>query len=255
MQQAIDRCSKDQMIIWGEEHNDSVGHHLEQTLLKALYQKHPQRQVLSMEMFETDVQEVLNEYLQGLIRQDIFETDARVWPNYQTDYAPLIDFAKSNKIPVIAANTPKRYVSAVTKNGLQILDSFPKAAMSYLPTLPINVDNGQYREKFNTIMGMGHSDMASHIFESQNLWDATMAWSIFNYFRHHPDHYIFQINGGFHSENKLGIYTQLNRYANQFGKKLKIKTITCLANPDLTQIDWTILQDKADIIIVTQSNQ
>src|SRR5437868_2765443 len=53
------------VLFFGEEHNDSTCHFLELTLLTKLTGKYPGKTTLSMEMFETDCQNVLNEYLEG----------------------------------------------------------------------------------------------------------------------------------------------------------------------------------------------
>src|SRR6201996_7924723 len=79
------------VLFFGEEHNDSTGHYLEYTLFKKLAEKYPGKVALSMEMFETDCQMVLDEYLDGFIREKNLVSDARAWPNYK-DYRPLIEF-------------------------------------------------------------------------------------------------------------------------------------------------------------------
>src|SRR5579875_4234289 len=63
----IKALNKTDAVFYGEEHDDSIGHILEATLLKKLAEAHPQKLALSMEMFESDCQNVLNEYLSGLI--------------------------------------------------------------------------------------------------------------------------------------------------------------------------------------------
>ena len=61
-----------------------------------------------MEMFERDAQIVLDEYLNDLITEKKFLDDSRPWENYKTDYRPLVEFARVNKLNVIAANAPRR---------------------------------------------------------------------------------------------------------------------------------------------------
>src|ERR1017187_6248508 len=53
------------VVFYGEEHNDSVTHFLEKSLFMALYDKYNSSITLSMEMFERDIQGVMNEYLAG----------------------------------------------------------------------------------------------------------------------------------------------------------------------------------------------
>src|SRR5580698_4567507 len=102
------------VLFFGEEHNDSTGHYLEYALFKKLSQKYQAKIALSMEMFETDCQNVLDEYLDGFIQEKSLITDARAWHNYK-DYRPLIEWAKTYKIPVVAANAPHRYVNMVNR--------------------------------------------------------------------------------------------------------------------------------------------
>jgi len=237
-------------VFYGEEHNDSIGHLLEASILKKLAEAHPQKVALSMEMFETDCQTVLNEYLSGLIREKNFVTDARCWPNYP-DYRPMIEFAKSNKMPVIAANAPSRYTNMVNRLGLQSLNQLTQTGKSYLPPLPIDTATGAYLAKFEEIMG-GHSSMGGmQIYQAQNLWDATMGWSIASFLKTYPGFMVFQINGGFHSEEKLGAVAQFKKYLPQAA----VKNIAAYASEDFAKPDWGKLGKTGDFIIMTDGSK
>jgi len=168
---------KADVLFFGEEHNDSTCHVLEYLLFQKLAEKYPGKAALSMEMFETDCQTVLNEYLEGFIREKNFITEARAWHNYK-DYRPLIEMAKEKHISVIAANTPARYVNMVTRLSLSSLQNLDATGKSFLPPLPIDTATGTYYDKFIEIMG-GHSAMGGmQMYQAQNTWDATMGWSI-----------------------------------------------------------------------------
>jgi len=147
------------VLFFGEEHNDSTDHYLEYHLFKKINQKYPGKTALSTEMFETDCQNVLNEYLSGFIREKNFVTDARAWHNYK-DYRPLIEWAKDNKIPVVAANAPNRYTNMANRLGLQSLTELSAQGKSYLPPLPIDTATGTYYDKFLQVMG-GHAAMGA----------------------------------------------------------------------------------------------
>jgi uncharacterized iron-regulated protein len=234
------------VLFFGEEHNDSTGHYMEYILFKKISDKYPGKIALSMEMFETDCQLVLDEYLSGLIREKNFITEARAWHNYK-DYRPLIEFAKETHIPVIAANAPARYTNMVNRLGLNSLEQLSAAARSYLPPLPIDTATGAYYEKFSQVMG-GHGSMAGmQLFQAQNLWDATMGWSIARFFKSHNGYKILQINGGFHSEEKLGAAAQLKRYA----PKIKILNIALYSDDSFDNPDWSKFAKDGDYIILT----
>jgi uncharacterized iron-regulated protein len=234
------------VLFFGEDHNDSTGHYLEYTLFKKLAKKYPDKIALSMEMFETDCQNVLNEYLDGLIPEKYLTADAHPWPNYK-DYRPMIEWAKTNHIPVIAANAPSRYVNMVNRLGLSSLEQLSKTGKSYLPPLPVDTATGDYYQKFLNVMG-GHAAMGGmHLFQSQNLWDATMGWSIARFAKKHKGYKTLQLNGGFHSEEKLGTVAQLKKY----DKKLRVLNIATFCDDNFFNPDWGALGKNGDYIIVT----
>ncbi len=242
----ISDMSKADVLFYGEEHNDSVGHTLELALLSKLIQKYPNKTALSLEMFETDTQPVLNEYLNGLIREKNLISDAQAWPNYK-DYRPMVELAKEKDIPIIAANAPGRYTNRVTRLGLNSLQQLDATAKGWLPPLPIDTATGAYYEKFVNIMG-GHGGMSGmQIYQSQNLWDATMGWSIAKYIKSHLGSKVLQINGGFHSEDKLGAAAQLQKYA----PKASVINIATFAVDDFDHIDWSKYSKSNNYIIVT----
>ena len=92
---------------------------------------------LGAEMFEADNQLILNEYLSGHISEKSFKKEARLWPNYSTDYAPLVDFAKDSNLIFVATNIPRRYASVVYKRGFQGLDELDAQAKLYIAPLPV----------------------------------------------------------------------------------------------------------------------
>lgn len=242
----VAQMTKADILFFGEEHNDSTGHQLEYLLLNKLAAAYPNKTALSMEMFETDCQNVLNEYLAGLIREKNFRTDARVWPNYQ-DYRPMIEFAKNNLIPVIAANAPSRYTNMVNRLGLSSLQQLDATGKSYLPPMPIDTATGAYLEKFDQIMG-GHASMPGmQMYQAQNLWDATMGWSIAKFIKSHRHYKILQINGDFHSEEKLGAASQLKHYDH----KVRIINIAVYSDDSFDNPDWSKFAKMGDYIILT----
>jgi len=242
----ISNMDKADVLFFGEEHNDSTCHVLESLLFQKLAGKYPGKSALSMEMFETDCQNVLNEYLAGLIREKNFTTEGRAWKNYK-DYRPMIEFAKAGNIPVVAANAPNRYVNMVNRMGLGSLDKLDNTGKAWLPPLPIDTASGAYYDKFLQIMG-GHNAMGGmQMYQAQNVWDATMGWSIARFLKKHHDYKVFQVNGGFHSEEKLGAAAQLKKYYS----KVKIVNIACFSDDAYDNPDWSKYSKDNDYIILT----
>jgi hypothetical protein len=107
---------------------------------------------LSLEMFERDVQGIVDEYLAGLITEEQFKASARAWDHYAADYRPMVELAKSAGIPVIAANAPRRYVNRVSRLGRDALDALPPSARQFLPPLPYPQPSEAYRREWTELM-------------------------------------------------------------------------------------------------------
>ena len=234
------------IVLFGEEHNDSVAHVLQLELLKAMDERYD-RVALSMEMFVSDDQLVLNEYLAGLITERNLSKDAALWSNYD-DYRPMVEYAKEKRLPVLAANAPSRYTNRVTRDGLESLNALDKSAKRLLAPLPIDTLTGRYYEKFAGLMG-GHEGMGNmKVYQSQNLWDATMAYRISTLFKEKNVHKILHLNGRFHSDEHLGTMAQLRSYLR---RGTSIANISCFPGAELNQPDWDSFAHLGDFIILT----
>jgi uncharacterized iron-regulated protein len=208
-------------VMLGETHDDPVAHYLEAELLRLAYEAHAAKRplVLSLEMFERDVQTVLDEYLTSLIPETHFLRSSRPWNNYQADYRPMIEYAKEHKFPVIAANAPRRYVNRVTRLGIGSLDALSAQAKAWLPPLPYADASPAYVEKFRNLMSQMPSAAAATpsttpgpALASQSLWDASMAHAISEQLKQRKDALVIHVNGKFHSEERMGIPDHLSRY-------------------------------------------
>ncbi len=239
-------CAAADVLFFGEEHNDSAGHYLENKIFRALYAVYGENLALSMEMFETDNQLVLNEYLAGKIDESRFSKDVRLWSNYK-DYRSMIEYAKQNKISVIAANPPRRYVSMVSRRGMGSLDSLSDNAKKFLPKLPYDTLTGRYREKFFEIMKGSPGGENPRVYHSQSLWDAGMANSIYKFWKKNKGNKIFHCVGGFHTQEKLGTAAQLLMR----NKKLKILNIASFSDKSFSNPDWEKESYRGDYIIMT----
>ncbi|MBK9165954.1 MAG: ChaN family lipoprotein [Bryobacterales bacterium] len=206
-----------EVVFIGESHDDPTAHALERDILDRLTASGPV--VLSLEMFETDVQQVLDEYLAGWITEDHLQKAGRAWKNYNTDYRPMVELAKQRGVPVVAANAPRRYVNRVTREGPQSLQQLPAAAKHWLPPLPYAEANQDYAAKFLALMQRAKEQPAADrkidpakLLAAQSLWDASMAYSIALARMRHPGARVLHVNGSFHSEGRLGILHHLERY-------------------------------------------
>lgn len=238
--------SEADVLFFGEEHNDSAGHYLENRIFRALHAKYGNQLALSMEMFESDNQLVLDEYLRGTIDEKRLNSDARLWKNYG-DYRPMIEYAKQNRIPVIAANPPRRYVNLVTRRGMKTLDSLSDDAKFYLPPLPYDTLSGRYRDKFMETMKGAPESASKNIYYSQSLWDAGMSHNIYRFWKKNKDKKVFHCVGKFHSDEKLGTAAQLMMR----NKKIRVLNISCFPDKSFPNPDWSKYESLGDYVILT----
>lgn len=235
--------ARQDVVFVGEMHNCPVTHWLERRMLQSLYEINGSRTAVGMEMLEADCQLIVDEYQQGLITTERFEAEARLWPNYSTDYEPLVSFAHEHRLPLIATNVPRRYANAVKNHGLQWLDSLSEEARRYLPPLPIDYqDNEQADEAFGLMAMMGKNKSANSAWmgQSQALKDATMAWNIAQCKTGKLVHF----NGNYHTDSGSGIIT----YLRQYRPGVRLKTVYSVRQEDTKSLEHDYL-GRADYFI------
>lgn len=254
LEKIIDSLKNVDVVFLGEQHDDATAHYLQELIFRKAFEKYgKERKVaLTLEMFERDVQTVVDEYLKDQIPENHFLLSSRPWGNYKTDYRPLVEFAKTNKIPVIAANAPRRYVNMVSRLGRDSLNSLSPEAKKWLAPLPFGEASDAYAKKFGALMGQSDSMTPlrhSPMLNSQSLWDATMAFSIAEQLKHLKDPLIINLNGSFHSENRLGTPEHLLKY----NKKAEFLVVTMRYEENFTTFDKTKHENLGDFVILTDS--
>jgi len=248
----VKALEKTDVVFLGELHDDAVGHAVQYEIFKqAVEQYSPRRKVtLSLEMFESDVQIVLDEYLKGLITENHFLLSSRPWGNYKSDYRPLVELAKEKKLDVIAANAPRRYVNMVSRGGREALSPLSEQAKDWLAPLPYAEASDAYSKKFKVLMGPSPEAQMGidKILSSQSLWDATMAYSVARGLKRNKGSLIVHLNGGFHTENRLGTVEQFLKYR----PKGKALVVTIRYVDDFRNFDKAKYTDLGDFVVLTQ---
>ena len=253
IQQIVDGIGATDVVFLGENHDDATAHGLQLEIFKRAVEKYSAQRkvVLSLEMFERDVQIVLDEYLKNLITEKKFLDDSRPWGNYKTDYRPLIELAKEQKLDVIAANAPRRYVNMVSRLGRDALNQLAPETKKWLAPLPYGEPSQAYGDKFNALMGkMSEANMGlNKILASQSLWDATMAFSISEFIKKTKNPLVVHLNGAFHTENRLGTVEHLLKY----NPKARVLVVTMRYEDDFTKFDKGKHTSLGDFVILTDA--
>lgn len=236
-------AEKSDMLLFGELHNNPIAHWLQYEVTRDL---HVTRSlILGAEMFEADNQEALNDYIEGRIDSKALDTLARLWRNYPTDYAPLVDFSKENDLPFIATNIPRKYANLVFRHDFAALDTLPDQEKQWVAPLPIAYDPElPGYQNMLTMMGGGRGETFP---KAQAIKDATMAHFIL---KNYVDGKLFiHYHGTYHTDNFEGIlwYLQLQR------PDLKYITISTVEQEDVRRLE-NQHKGKADFILVVDKN-
>jgi len=244
---------KSEIILFGESHNNPICHWLELRLAKDLYAAKKDRLVLGAEMFERDNQLLLNEYLSKMIRKKDFEAEAKLWPNYKTDYAPITDFAREKNIKFIATDIPRRYAAIVNMKGFSGLDSINSAERGLIAPLPIkyNPELKCYKDIMSMIGDGMPAHMSENIAKAQAIKDATMGHFIMKNWA--DSIVILHFNGSYHSDDHLGIEWYLQEQIKKTDWVVRILTITTVEQDTIDNLDKEYL-GKADFIICIPSD-
>lgn len=203
---ALAAVSDADLIAFGELHGHPAGAAAQLALLRRLAAD-GRPVALAMEFFERDTQAVLDAYLRGEVPSEQLRKEARLGPDYPHTHGPLIDFCRERGIPVIAANAPRRLVTAYRKSGADF-EAFrgaqPDGDRAWLPR-ETSVLEDAYRERFLALMG---PERGPAFFRSQSLWDDAMAEAVADFRAARPAHRVLLIVGGFHVAHGEGTLTK-----------------------------------------------
>lgn len=219
------------VVFFGEFHNNSIVHWLQLKVTQAIYEKKNKEITLGAEMFERDNQPQINQYLAGKIDAKNLKDSVRLWNNYNTDYQPLLNFAKDKNLNFIATNVPRKYASQTAKEGLESLNKLSQKEKFYIAELPIEVslETPGYPEMKKMMGDHAEGTKVMNFISAQAIKDATMAESIMRNLQ--PGKTFIHFNGNFHTKEFGGIYWYLKKK----NPNLKIAVISVFEteNPEL----------------------
>jgi uncharacterized iron-regulated protein len=239
----IKTLNENDLILFGEFHDNPISHWLQLEVTKELGQT--SELVLGAERMEADNQDELNAYLSGSIDFNQFDSTARLWSNYKTDYAPLVDFAKENNLQFIATNVPRRYARMVHKGGFEALDTLSANEKAWIAPLPIPFDS--QLPTYVSIVEMMGDHATPDFVKAQAIKDATMGYFIIKDWD--PSKKFIHYNGAFHSD----YYEGIGWYVNKYKPDIRISTISTVTQSDVRKLENEHL-GKADFIICVDEN-
>lgn len=255
--QLADSIARVRVVLFGEYHDDAGVHRAQQALLEALAARDVPV-VLSLEMFERDVQPVLDAWLSGTLGDSAFRASSRLWPNYGTDYRPALELAKRRRWPVIAANVPRPIASATARAGLALLDTIAPAQRRLVARTLDCPTTDDYHARFVAVMsgggGAGHGGSTmpnaavERFYQAQCIKDETMAESIAEALtRATPGTVVVHLTGAFHSDHRLGTASRVLRRV----PDATMRTLTTVRVAGDTRALADTVRARADWLVIT----
>jgi uncharacterized iron-regulated protein len=255
----VSRARESDLVFFGEQHDDPETHRAELALLERVSGNRPV--VVSLEMFERDVQQHLDAFLAGRLPEGLFASRSRPWPRYATDYRPLVEFARERGWPVLAANVPRPIASAVARKGLTALDTLSAIEREWAAA-QLDCSRDAYYDRFLLAMpghmtdGSAPPDTAAQramndrFYLAQCVKDETMGESIARAATATSESpLVIHFNGAFHSDFGDGTVARAARRIPS-ARRLVISAVPL---PDLTTADSaaTTHTRRADYVIFT----
>jgi uncharacterized iron-regulated protein len=210
------------VVFVGEEHDDVNTHRIERMLLEGLARRQVDV-ILSLEMFERDVQEPLDRFEAGRMDETEFLQQTRAWSNYTRDYKPLVDFAIARHWPIVAADVPRALASEVATSGPGVLDGRSETERGWFARdRQCSTDDPSFA-RFRGVMA-GHDDPQAsaptgaaleRYYFAQCLKDETMGESVARAERAGGTDgrhlVVVHVNGSFHSDFGQGVVARTRR--------------------------------------------
>lgn len=195
------------LIAFGEMHFHPLANRYELALLEGVAAQ-PRPVALALEFFERDHQPAIDAYLAGEIDEATFRERTGRDGKYDESHRPLVEFCKQRRIPVLAANAPRRLVTAYRKSDAADYQTYLRGLSEEdrgdLPRASVPPDDA-FKDRFMAFMGPKRGPA---FYRSMALWNDAMAETTADFRAAHPEHRVLFVVGAFHVAARLGAITQ-----------------------------------------------
>ncbi|OKH19193.1 ChaN family lipoprotein [[Limnothrix rosea] IAM M-220] len=233
-EQSIEPLATADVVFLGELHDSERDHAAQLQIIQELYARNPDL-VIGMEMFQRPYQAVLDSYIAGEITEAEFVEQSeyeKLWGFPWELYAPIMRFARENKIPVLALNAPGETVSRVARGGVEALTA--EDMVHIPPVSELDLSNNNYRNFVQGAFG-AHSAHGNfnfdNFFTAQVIWDETMAATIADFRILNPERQVVVLAGQGHVIYGYGIPDRVER---RLGPDLETQIVLLNPVPEFT---------------------
>ncbi|WP_051326600.1 ChaN family lipoprotein [Aliagarivorans taiwanensis] len=247
-EQAAAELSEHQVVILGELHGHPAIHLAQMQLLVGMAASQPDW-VLAMEQFSRNHQASIDSYLNGEIGEAWFRREADAWGNYPSSYRPLVEFAKAQRQPVIAANAPTLATRCVGQHGLDYLDTLSDEQRTWVAS-EFFMDDEAYRSR---LLGNGHhggepnDQSQERHFQAMLVWDETMAESVVRQAKRHS--LVVLTVGNFHSDYRQGTYARIKWR----DPRLSIASVVVVTEQEFSEMSLAQRQLRGEYLLVVKA--
>jgi uncharacterized iron-regulated protein len=194
------------IIFVGERHTNYEDHKVQLEVIMELFQR-DKKFAVGMEMFQKPFQKALDDYLSGVISEREFLKTSEYFKRWKFDYnlyREIIEFAKAKGIPVVALNLKEEITKKVAAGGL---DALTQEERKEIPQ-DMDMTDEEYMDRVKKAFQLHERSTIKnfeYFYQSQVLWDETMAHSIAQFLDDSPEYQMVVLAGGQHIIFSSGI--------------------------------------------------
>jgi uncharacterized iron-regulated protein len=176
LNRVLDRLAGRRVILIGETH-DRYDHHQNQLAVIRGLRERGREVAIGMEFFQTPFQPHLDAFLAGEINEKQLLKKTEYYSRWRYDYRlyrEILEYARAQRMPLVALNAPTELVAQVSREGLEALTPDERAGLVVTPP----GGNGAYEARLRPVFELhGKTDEARfrRFADVQRLWDAHMA--------------------------------------------------------------------------------
>ena len=206
----IEKVSDIPVIIVGERHTNYEDHKVELDVVMALH-KRGRTFAIGMEMFQKPFQAAIDAYLSGAIDERKFLKQTEYFERWRFDYnyyREIIEFARAKGIPIVALNARSEIVRKVAAGGLDALSENERKEVPQ----DMDMSDDEYRSRLREIFqSHPQGTQFDNFYQSQILWDETMAHSVAGFLKEKPGYQMVVMAGAEHVMYDSGIPKRVGR--------------------------------------------
>jgi aminopeptidase N len=206
----IDNVADTPVIFVGERHTNYGDHKVELDVIMNLYNK-GRKFAVGMEMFQRPFQKAIDEYLSGAIGERELLKRTEYFKRWGYDYhlyREILEFAKAKGIPIVALNLRSEIINKVSSGGI---DALSEKERREIPQ-DMDMSDAAYRTRMREVFESHPAGSTfDNFYQSQILWDETMAHSAADFLRERPGYQLVVLAGAEHIMYDSGIPQRLKR--------------------------------------------